>query len=152
MPPSFVSFNIDSSSIPNLKTWLLMWKCSPGGGRKNENWAGEKKVQVLTLKWRLDSREWDPFHFYTSLKQKVTMLGTWFHFYESLKPKGKLCLRRSISFFNELDIEWELCSHASVSFFNELDIKWEICSKEWFHFYASLKPKGKLWLRGGFIF
>ena len=45
----------------------------------------------------------------------------WFHFYAILKPKGKLCLRRSISFFNELDIEWELCSKASVSFFNELD-------------------------------
>ena len=75
------------------------------------------------------------------------MLGTWFHFYAILKPKGKLCLRISISFFNELDIEWELFSHASVSFFNELDTEWELCLKEWFHFYASLKPMGKLCLK-----
>ena len=73
MPPIFVSFD-DSYSIPNLKTWLLMRKCSPGG-RKNENRVGEKKVQVLKLKGRVDSREGDLFHFYTSLKQKVTMLG-----------------------------------------------------------------------------
>ena len=82
-------------------------------GRKNENQVGEKKVQVLSLKGRLDSREGDLFHFYTSLKQKVTLLGTWFHFYEILKPKGKLCLRRSISFFNEIDTEWELCSRKN---------------------------------------
>ena len=34
----------------------------------------------------------------------------WFHFYASLKPKGKLCLRKPTSFFNELEIENELCS------------------------------------------
>ena len=51
-----------------------MQKCSPGC-RKNENHASEKKVQVLTLKGRFDSREGDPFHFYTRLKHKVTMLG-----------------------------------------------------------------------------
>ena len=53
------------------------------GGRKNTNRAGEKKVQVLTLKGRFESREGDLFHFYASLKQKVTMLGTWFHFMQS---------------------------------------------------------------------
>ena len=37
------------------------------------------------------------------------MLETWFHFYASLKPKGKLCLRKPTSFFNELEIENELC-------------------------------------------
>ena len=58
----------------------------------------------------------------------------WFHFYASLKPKGKLCMRRSISFFNELDIEWELFSKAYVSFFNELDVGWELCSQHGFIF------------------
>ena len=33
-----------------------------------------------------------------------------FHFYASLKPKGKLCLRKPTSFFNDLEIENELCS------------------------------------------
>ena len=80
-----------------------MSKCSPGGvGRTG---IGQAKVQVLTLKGRLESREGDLFHFYTSLKQKVTLLGTWFHFYAILKPKGKLCLRISISSFNDIDIE-----------------------------------------------
>ena len=74
-----------------------MGKCSQGG-RKNKNRAGEKKVQVITLKGRLESREGDLFHFYTSLKWKVTMLGTWFHFYASLKPKGKLFLRSGFIF------------------------------------------------------
>ena len=58
----------------------------------------------------------------------------WFHFYASLKQKGKLCLRRSISFFNDLDIEWELCSQASVSCFKELDTEWEIFSTHGFIF------------------
>ena len=42
---------------------------------KNANQVGENKVQVLILKGRLDSREGDLFHVYTSLKQEVTMLG-----------------------------------------------------------------------------
>ena len=66
--------------------------------------------------------EGDLFHFYTSLKEKVTMLGTWFHFYEILKPKGKLCLRNPISFFNELEIENELCL-GMISFLCKLETK-----------------------------
>ena len=89
---------------------------------KNANQVGENKVQVLILKGRLDSREGDLFHFHTSLKQKVTMLGTWFHFYASLKPKGKLCLRKPTSFFNELEIENELCSRM-ISFLCKLESK-----------------------------
>ena len=64
----------------------------------------------------------DLFHFYISLKQKITMLETWFHFYASLKPKGKLCLKQPISFFNELDIEKELCL-GMVSFLCKLETK-----------------------------
>ena len=66
MPPSFVSSD-DYSSIPNLKSWLLIENVHQGG-RKNENQAGEKKVQVLTLKRRLDSREGDLFHFLHKLE------------------------------------------------------------------------------------
>ena len=50
----------------------------------------------------------DWFHFYTSLKQKITMLETWFHFYAFFKQKGKLSLRKPTSFFNDLEIENEL--------------------------------------------
>ena len=64
----------------------------------------------------------DLFHFYTSLKHKITMLETWFHFYASLKPKGKLCLRKPTSFLNELEIENELCS-GMVSFLCKLGSK-----------------------------
>ena len=60
--------------------------------------------------------------FLCKLKHKITMLETWFHFYASLKPKGKLCLKQPISFFNELDIEKEL-SLWLVLFFNELETK-----------------------------
>ena len=64
----------------------------------------------------------DQFYFYTSLKHKITMLETWFHFYARLKPKGKLCLKQPISFFNELDIEKELCS-GMVLFLHKLETK-----------------------------
>ena len=64
----------------------------------------------------------DMFHFYTSLKQKITMLETWFHFYARLKPKGKLCLRTTTSFFNKLEIENELCSEM-ISFLCKFETK-----------------------------
>ena len=109
MPPSFISFDY-SFSIPSLKTWLLMWKCSPGG-RKNENRAGEKKVQVLTLKGRLDSREGDLFHFYTSLKHKVTMLGKNWHDGQNLTWWSDI-----VSFFNELEDQLKECSGIGFIF------------------------------------
>ena len=104
------------------------------------------------------------FHFYAILKQKITMLETWFHFYSSLKPKGKLCLRRSISFFNELHIEQELFSwktdmmvrtqHDGQVLFHFLTSLTQNgnFAQEWFHFYASLKPKCKLCQRRSISF
>ena len=70
----------------------------------------------------------------------------WFHFYANFKPKGKLCSRRSISFFNELEIEWEF-AHRHLFHFLMSSTQNGNFAQEWFHFYASLKPKGKLCLR-----
>ena len=66
------------------------------------------------------------------------MLETWFHFYARLKPKGKLCLKKPTSFFNELEIEKEPSSQTSDSFFNVLDTEWELCSQTSVSFFNEL--------------
>ena len=61
------------------------------------------------------------------------MLKTWFHFYASLKPKGKICLRKPTSFFNEIEIENELFSegsfHGLALTFLEREKRYEGCSE-----------------------
>ena len=86
------------------------------------NYAQKVVSWFNELETKIKYAQNDLFHFYTSLKRKITMLETWFHFYASLKPKGKLCLKQTISFFNELDIEKELCS-GMVSFLCKLETK-----------------------------
>ena len=64
------------------------------------------------------------------------MLETWFHFYASLKPKGKLCLRKPTSFFNELETKKRnYALEPPVSFLNELDTeKRNYAHRHLFHF------------------
>ena len=97
-----------------LEKWLSL-KPEVNYAQRVISWFNE-------LETKIKYAQNDMIHFYTSLKQKITMLETWFHFYASLKPKGKLCLRKPTSFFSELEIENELCS-GTVSCFNELETR-----------------------------